>query len=122
MAYIITMIALALAGIFALLVKVWTGFMYFVLTMLMLLAIFWGVWQIYKYFTEFKQLTEKKYALFKAQTINANNLTIESYALQEKAYQKIFNKKILKDKIVHWLIVLFCFSIAISFLVAMILL
>ena len=59
MVYIVSMVALALAGVFALLVKVWAGFMYFVLGTLLLLALFWAVFEVVRYFTDFSKRLER---------------------------------------------------------------
>ena len=120
--YIVTMVALILAGVFAILVKVWTGFMYFVLALLMVLALFWAVVQIYRYFTSFKKRAEERFKLYKAEVINQNNLSSSNFEANEKAYQKAFQKTFLKDKVLHWCLILFCFALAGAFLVAMILL
>jgi len=121
MAYIITMIALILAGIFALLVKVWTGFMYFVLALLLALSLFWAVWKIVKYFTEFKKTLEEKFGFYKAQIVNAGGISIDQFNKNEAAYRKEYNKKCLKDKVLYWLLIAFCFALASSFLLAIIL-
>ncbi|MBP3619542.1 MAG: hypothetical protein J6J24_02655 [Clostridia bacterium] len=121
MAYIITIIAIVLASIFAILVKVWAGFMYFVLASLLLLSLFWGVWLIIQYFSSFKLELEERFKIFKANVINANQLTTEQFNQNEQIYRKDFSKKMLKDKFIKWFVIAFCFSLAVAFLMAMIL-
>ena len=120
-AYIITIIAIVLASIFAILVKVWAGFMYFVLASLLLLSLFWGVWLIIQYFSSFKLELEERFKIFKANVINANQLTTEQFNQNEQIYRKDFSKKMLKDKFIKWFVIAFCFSLAVAFLMAMIL-
>lgn len=121
MAYIITAVAVVLAIIFALLGKLWAGFVYFVLCTLLLLALFWGVWLIFKYFTDFKQELKEKYKLFKAEKINKYQISAQYFDENDAQYKKEFSKKVLKDKIMKWFVILFCFAVAVAFLLGMIL-
>lgn len=118
--YIVTIVLVALTAVFALLNKVWTGFAYFVLSVLLLLAVFWGVWLIYKYFTDFKLELEEKFKLYRANKINKTQISQEKFDQNEKAYLKDFNKKVLKEKIVKWCVIAFCFAVAMAFLFGMI--
>ena len=63
MSYIVSIVAVVLAALFAVLGKWWGGFAYFVLAILLLLSIFWSVWLILKYRTDFKKETEEKSTL-----------------------------------------------------------
>ncbi len=118
--YIISIAVILLAAIFAVLVKVWTGFKFFVLSFLMLLAIFWGVWLIIKYFTDYKVELQERFKIFKAATINTANITTEYFDKNEVAYRKDFSKKLLKERIVKWFVIAFCFAVAVAFLLGMI--
>lgn len=120
MPYIVTVVAVILAAIFALLVKFWAGFVYFVLAVLLLLSLFWGAWLIYKYLTEFKAEIQERYKFYKAEKINKSHMDIGSYENNEMAYKKDFSRKILKDKISKWFVILFCFAVAVAFLLGMI--
>ncbi len=122
MAYIVTLIALVLAGVFAILVKVWAGFMYFVLASLMALAIFWGVYLIYKYFKSFKKQLAENFKYFRAQVINSKNISPEQFDSNEAFYQKEYKKKTFKLRFLEWFKIAFCFACAASFLTGMILL
>lgn len=122
MAYIITLITFVLAGVFALLVKVWAGFAYFVLALLMLLSIFWAVWQIVKYFTTFKKQLAENFKIFRAETINKNNISSANFEENIAVYKKEFNRQMLKDKLYYWGLIIFSFGLAILFLTAIILL
>jgi len=120
MPYIVTVVAVILAAIFALLVKFWAGFVYFVLAVLLLLSLFWGAWLIYKYFTEFKEEIQERYKFYKAEKINRSQIDVGTYESNEVAYKKDFAKKILKDKMSKWFVILFCFAVAVAFLLGMI--
>ncbi|MBE7076223.1 MAG: hypothetical protein E7375_04100 [Clostridiales bacterium] len=121
-AYIITIVACVIAGIFALLVNVWTGFMYFVLATLLLLALFWTAWLVLQYFRSFKFKLEENFKYYKAEVINRNNMSIEMFNANESAYRKEYNKKMRKEKVLYWLKVVFAFAIAVTFAVSMFLL
>ncbi len=119
--YFITGGAVILAALFAILNRFWTGFVYFVLSSLLVLALFWGVWLIYKYFTDFKKELKERFVLYKANKINSTNATSDVVDANESAYLKQFNRLVLKDKIIKWFIILFCFSVAVMFVIGMIL-
>ena len=119
--YFITGGAVILAALFAILNRFWTGFVYFVLASLLVLSLFWGVWLIYKYFTDFKEELKDRFVLYKANKVNTTNTTTDMITANKAAYEKQFNKSVLKDKIIKWFIILFCFSVAAMFLIGMIL-
>ena len=120
MAYIITIVAIVLAGIFSFLFNVWAGFAYFVLAVLLLLSLFWGCWQIYKYFTDFQKELEERFKIFRAETVNKKQTTAEYFDSNVAQFKKEFSKKILKDKIIKWFVIAFCFACAVAFLLGMI--
>ena len=119
--YIFTSVAVLLAALFAILNKFWSGFVYFVFASLIVLSVFWGVWLIYLYFTDFKHELEQRFQFYRAEKINSGSVSAESFDANLVAYQKEFKKHTLKDKIIKWFIIAVCFSISITFLVAMIL-
>lgn len=120
--YITTAIALVFAAIFALLNQlVWPGFAYFVLSVLMLLAAFWGGWLVYLYATTFKKELDERFQLYRAQTINSGAVTSSQFDANLPVYQKDFNKKMRKIKFVKIFGIVFCFACAGLFLAAMIL-
>lgn len=122
MIYIFTAILLVLSGIFALLVQAWAGFTYFVLTMLMLLALLWAGFLIYQYFTSYKTELKEDFKLFKAETINEKNISDAEFENNISLYEKQFKHSVLKDKLIYLFKILFCFAIAVLFITAMIIL
>ncbi len=119
--YIITAIAFALAGLFSILqTYVWAGFAYFVLSCFLLLSLFWGGWLIFKYFTTFKQAQAEAFKLFKVHKINQTNISSEQFEENEVYFIKEFRKKTFKDRLFKWLLICFCFALAVSFLLCMI--
>lgn len=117
--YIYTAISLVLILIFGLID--WKGSIYFVLTFAMLLALVWGGIFIYRYFTSFKKELEEKFKIYRAEVINKNQMAGGYFDENLQQYKKEFSKKVLKDKLVQWCIILFCFACAGAFLAGMIL-
>lgn len=120
MSYIVTIIAVVVAAIFALMVKLWTGFAYFVLVIFLLLSVFWGAWLIWKYFTDFRQELAERFTLFRAQTINRQRISSQHFDANLQQYKKEFSKKMLKDKVLKWCVISFCFACGLAFLLGMI--
>lgn len=119
--YIFTSVAVVLAALFAILNRFWTGFAYFVLSCCLLLALFWGAWLIYKYFTDFKHEIDERFKFYKAQKVNKSQVDESAFEANQAAYKKDFDRRMIKDKIIKWFIILFCFALAAAFLVGMIL-
>ena len=119
--YIVTAVLIVLTALFAILNRVWTGFVYFVLSSLLLLALFWGVWQTFQYFTEYKKELDEAFKFYRAKLVGEGNVSAETFDTSEKAYRKQFEKSMRKEKFVKWGIILFCFATACAFLAGMIL-
>lgn len=120
LSYIVSIIAIVLAGIFAILQTLWAGFAYFVLAMLLLLSLFWAGWLIYKYFTDYKKELEERFKVYRIETINANQIFADDFDRDETAFRKEFSKKVLKEKIFKWCMIAFCFACGVAFLMGMI--
>ncbi len=118
--YIVTATVIALAGLFAILNRFWSGFVYFVLVSLLLLSLFWTGWLIYLYFSDFQEELKERFNYFKSKTINETKITTDYFEENIAIFKKQFNKKTLKDKILKWFQILIAFSIAITFLIGMI--
>ena len=118
--YIFTAVDLVLTALFAILnSKVWSGFAYFVLSLLFVLALAWGIFLIVNYFTAYKKELQADYEDFKLKKRGVDGVSVEELEENEVVYKKEFKKSKIKQKMVKWFIILFCFAIAISFLVAM---
>lgn len=119
--YIVTAVAIVLAGLFAVLNRFWAGFVYFVLVSLLALSLFWAIWLVYLYFTDFKEELEVRFSHFKAEKINEAKITVKYFDENLTAFKKQFSKRVLKDKLIKWFQILFAVAIAVTFLVGMIL-
>ena len=120
LSYIVSIIAIVLAGVFAILQTVWAGFAYFVLAILLLLSLFWAGWLIYKYFTDYQQELEERFKVYRVETINAKLISVDDFDRDEPAFRKEFSKKVLKEKIFKWGMIAFCFACGMAFLLGMI--
>ena len=119
--YIVTAVTIILAALFAILNRFWADFVYFTFSCLLLLALFWGAWQILQYFTTFKVELQERFKLYKAQKVNSGVVTKEDFEKNLTAYEKDFKKRVLKDKFVKWFVIMFCFAVAAAYVIAMIL-
>ncbi len=117
--YIVSAVAIVLSIIFALLIQVWSGFSYFVLSILALLALAWAGHLIYSYLTSFKEELNEDFEYYKAETINSKGVSSEEFEKNLSYYKKQFNKTVIKDKIIYISKIIFAFGIAILFIMAM---
>lgn len=118
--YIVSAITICLVALFAILERYWTGFIYFVLASLLLLSLFWGAWLIFGYLTVYKHEREERFLLFKAELINHDHITAEYFEQNKAVYKKEFEKKLAREKISRIYMIVFCFALAVAFLVGMI--
>ncbi len=118
--YIISASIIALSIVFAVLISVWSGFTYFVLSLLALLSLAWAGHLIYLYVTEFQEQLKEDFKYYKAETVNSNSISSDDFDKNVAYYKKQFNRKVLKDKIINICKIVFCFGLAILFLIAMI--
>ena len=114
--YIVSAIAFVLVALFAILEKYWTGFVYFVLAILLALSLFWAVWLIIGYVTVYKKEVEERFLLFKAEIINHDHITTEYFEQNKTAYKKEFNKMLAREKISRIYMIAFCVALALAFL------
>ena len=118
--YIISAVIIVLSIVFALLINVWDGFTYFVLSLLTLLSLAWAGHLIRYYLMDFKEQAEEEFKLFKAETVNAKNITSEEFDKNEQAFRKEYNKKLIKYKVIHIAKITLCFGLAILFILGMV--
>lgn len=114
--YIVSAITITLAGLFAILNRFWTGFVYFVLALLVALSLFWAGWLLFKYWTDYREELKEDYKIWIANKINSTEVTTEIVEQNEKVYKKQFSKHMRKHKLVKWAQIAICFALAASFL------
>ena len=118
--YIVSAVIIVLSIILSFLIQFWDGFTYFILSFLTILALLWAAYMIYDYCTEFKDELEESFKYFKAETCNQKNITPENFDKNIATYKKEFHKTMWKDKAVNISKIVFCFGLAILFIVGMI--
>lgn len=117
--YIISAVIIVLSIIFALLIQVWSGFSYFTLSLLTLLALAWAGHLIYEYCTAFREELKEDFEYYKAETINSRGITSEEFEKNIAYYKKQFNKTTWKDKTLNICKIIFSLGVAGLFLMAM---
>ena len=118
--YIVTAITIVLAGLFAILNRFWTGFVYFMLVTLLLLSLFWFGWLLYKYFTDFKQELDERFKFERARILGSGQVTAVAFDENLPYYKKQFKKKVFKDKFIKWFQIALCLAFAVMFITAMV--
>ncbi len=118
--YIVSAISFVLVALFAILEKYWTGFVYFVLGILLALSLFWGVWLIVGYLTIYQKELDERFVIFKAEVINHDHITTEYFEQNKAVFRKEFEKNVAREKISRIYMIAFCFALALAFLFGMI--
>ena len=67
-----------------------------------------------------KEQAEEEFKLFKAETVNAKNITSEEFDKNEQAFRKEYNKKLIKYKVIHIAKITLCFGLAVLFILGMV--
>ncbi len=116
---IITVSLLIVALVTACLNDVWAGFVYFSLSSLTVLCLYWGVIFIFRYREDYFINFQEDYKFYKINLINSSNLTLEDIEKNDKFYIKKFKKTLIRDKIVDIFKILLAFVFAIICIVAM---
>ena len=117
--YIISAVIIVICIILALLINVWSGFSYFVLSLMTALTLVWAGYLIYNYVTDFKKQLEEEFAYFKAEKINTTSVTSEEFENNELTYRKEFNKSAKRSKFFEICKIILCFGFAGLFVFAM---
>ena len=116
---VISSILLGLIVLFLCLKAVWAGFVYFATSFLSLFCFYWGAMFIVAYYQEYKLNFSEDFAFYKAQVVNAKNISEEEFEADRKFYVKKFKRSLTRDKVVDMFKILFCLSFAITCIVSM---
>ena len=116
---LITVSLLIVAVVTACLNDFWAGFVYFSLTSLSALCIYWGVIFILRYREDYFLSFQEEYKFYKINLINSSNLTLEDIEKNDKYYIKKFKKTLLRDKVIDIFKIILAFMFAIIYIVAM---
>lgn len=116
---LITVSLLIVAVVTACLNDFWAGFVYFSLTSLSALCIYWGVIFILRYREDYFLSFQEEYKFYKINLINSSNLTLEDIEKNDKYYIKKFKKTLLRDKVIDIFKIILALMFAIICIVAM---
>ncbi|MBO5394941.1 MAG: hypothetical protein J6A28_03450 [Clostridia bacterium] len=117
--YIVTAVLASLIILSGCLKGVWSGFIYFAVSFLALLSLYWGAVLIYKYIDDYKWQFEEDFAYYKAQTINSTSITEKDFEAARALYVKKFKRTLVRDKIIDIFKILFCLSMVVICIVAL---
>lgn len=116
---LITVSLLIVAVVTACLNDFWACFVYFSLTSLSALCIYWGVIFILRYREDYFLSFQEEYKFYKINLINSSNLTLEDIEKNDKYYIKKFKKTLLRDKVIDIFKIILALMFAIICIVAM---
>ena len=116
---IITSILAGLIILTACLKNLWTGFIYFSVSLLAVLCLFWCGMFIYSYIENYKWHFEEDFAYYKAEIINSTSIGEQDFETARPVYIKKFKRTQMRDKVIDVFKVLICFSLAITCIVTL---
>ena len=112
--WIVSIVLVVLAVIFGLLTYVWANFLYFSVTLLALLALYWTVELILDYVFEYKTCFQEKFDLYKAKIVNTTSYTSDDIEKGQSSFKKRFKRTLLRDKTVDLLKIFIALGIFIA--------
>ncbi|MBQ8908949.1 MAG: hypothetical protein IJY90_01470 [Clostridia bacterium] len=115
----ITVGLIALIVLTGALKEVWGGFLFFSLSFLTALCLYWAFVFIYKYLEDYKWHFDEDFAYYKAQTINSTSLTEKDFDMARDVYVQKYKKSLVRDKMIDIFKIIFCLSLAITCIGAM---
>ena len=118
--WIIIAILIALSILFACLKAVWTGFVFFVVACLCLLCFYLMYLQIRKYIKDYHTDFDKIFIGYKAEYVNANNITSEEFESNKEFHIKAFKKLLRREKAIDIFKILFILSLVVAAIIAII--
>ena len=116
---IISSVLVGLIVITACLKSVWTGFLYFAVSSLALLCLYWCGMFIYQYIDNYKWHFEEDFAFYRAEVINSTGISEADFEAGKNAYIKKFKRTQIREKLIDIFKILISFSLAITCIVVM---
>ena len=99
----ITAILLGMIILTLCLKSLWIGFMYFSLSFVIILCLYWSLNLIVNYLEDYYYCFDEDFIKYKAELINSSSITTEIFEQNKKSYikkfKKIFDQKLLDNKI-----------------------
>ena len=98
--FLITLILLVLIILFVSLQSLWGGLVYFALSFLIVLAIYWIVVFILQYINDYYKSFDEDFKFYCIDLINSTNMTTSEVNENIEELKKDYKKSIIRDKIV----------------------
>lgn len=99
--------------------SVWLGFMYFSLSFLILLCVYWIVNLILYYLQDYYYSFEEDFMQYRAEVINDSLVTTASFDENKELYIKKFKKSLRKYKLIDIAKMIFLLMVVVVCIVAM---
>ena len=117
---LVTIILLILIVLFASLQSFWNGLVYFALSFLIVLCLYWLVIFILQYINDYYKTFEDDFKIYCAEIINSTTATSQDVNNNIDYYRKKYKKSILRDKLFDIAKMLVAISIIASSILGMI--
>ncbi len=117
--FIVTSSLLIAIILFVSLQSYWNGLVYFALSFLIILSIYWIVIFILQYINDYYKSFEEDFKLYCINLINTTNLTTNEVNNNIEEFKKKFKKSLIRDKIIDITKILIAVSVIISCIISM---
>lgn len=118
--WIVSGVLIALTVLFACLKFVWVGFVYFGVSSLSLLCLYWIYERIKLYRKDYHLNFEQAFIAYKADYINYSNSSTEDFENNIQEHYKYFKKMLRREKFIDIFKIIFILMVFVVCIVAMI--
>lgn len=98
--FLVTLILLVLIILFVSLQSLWGGLVYFALSFLIVLAIYWIIIFILQYINDYYKSFDEDFKFYCIDLINSTNMTTSEVNENIEELKKDYKKSLIRDKIV----------------------
>ncbi len=117
--FYVSIVLLVLIILFASLQTFWSGLVYFALSFLIILCIYWLIVLINQYIVDYYKTFEDDFKIYCNETINSTMLSAKDINDNLSYYRKKYKRSLIRDKILDITKILFIISILVSCVVGM---
>lgn len=117
--FYVSIVLLVLIILFASLQTFWSGLVYFALSFLIILCIYWLIVLINQYIVDYYKTFEDDFKIYCNETINSTTLSTKDINDNLSYYRKKYKRSLIRDKILDITKILFVISILVSCVVGM---
>ncbi len=118
--FLVTIILLSLTVLFASLQMYWGGLVYFALSCLIILCIYWIVIFCRQYYFDYHLSFDEEFKIYCVNIINSTSVTTQYVNENIEYYKKQFKKSLIRDKLIDISKILVALSIMVVCIVGMI--